>query len=315
MARFLADWTTVWPENTRVGLAVSGGPDSLALLALAHAALPGNFAVATVDHGLRAGSAAEAAMVAGLCEGLGIAYRTLTVEVPRAGNLSAAARTARYAALGHWARELGLTAIVTAHHVDDQAETLLLRLNRGAGLGGLAAMRPKSPVPGNPAIALLRPLLGWRKAELVAVVAAAGWTSADDPSTRDPRFDRARLRAALATGELLDPARVAASAGHLRDAAEALDWAITREFAERVTPDVQATIYRPLAPRAIRLGVLARIVAGTGDGAQPPRGDELTRLLASLEAGGIATLGGWRGDAREAGLWRFTRTPPPRSKS
>ena len=176
-------------------------------------------------------------------------------------------------------------------------------------------MRPKSPVPGNPAIALLRPLLGWRKAELVALVAAAGWTCADDPSNRDPRFDRARLRAALATGELLDPARVAASAGHLRDAAEALDWAITREFAERVTPDVQATIYHPLAPRAIRLGVLARIVAGTGDGAQPPRGDELTRLLASLEAGGIATLGGWRGDAREAGLWRFTRTPPPRSKS
>ena len=319
MARFSSGWTTVWPENTRVGLAVSGGPDSLALLALAHAALPGKFAVATVDHGLRAGSVAEAAMVAGLCEGLGVAHRTLTVEVPRAGNLSAAARTARYAALGEWAAELGLTAIVTAHHADDQAETLLLRLNRGAGLGGLAAMRPRAPLPGlglgNPAIALLRPLLGWRKAELEAVVAAAGWTPADDPSNRDPRFDRARLRAALATGDLLDPARVAASAGHLRDAAEALDWAIAREFAERVTADAQATTYRPLAPRAIRLGVLARIVAKTVDGAQAPRGDELARLLATLDGGGIATLGGWRGNAREAGLWRFTRTPPPRSKS
>ena len=298
-----------------MGLAVSGGPDSLALLALAHVALPRKFAVATVDHGLRAGSAAEAAMVAGLCEGRGIAHRTLTVEVPRGGNLSAAARTVRYEALGNWARELGLTAIATAHHADDQAETLLLRLNRGAGLAGLAAMRPKTPLPGpgpgSPAIALLRPLLGWRKAELVAVVAAAGWTPADDPSNRDPRFDRARLRAALATGDLLDPARVAASAGHLRDAAEALDWAVAREFAERVTTDPEATTYCPLAPRAIRLGVLARIVGA----AQPPRGDELARLLVTLESGGIATLGGWRGDAREAGLWRFTRTAPPRSKS
>ena len=298
-----------------MGLAVSGGPDSLALLALAHVALPGKFAVASVDHELRAESAAEAAMVAGLCEGLGIAHRTLTVEVPRTGNLSAAARTVRYAALGNWARELGLTAIATAHHADDQAETLLLRLNRGAGLAGLAAMRPRAVLPGSPAIALLRPLLGWRKAELVAVVAAAGWTPADDPSNRDPRFDRARLRAALATGDLLDPARVAASAGHLRDAAEALDWAIAREFAERVTTDPEATTYCPLAPRAIRLGVLARIVAKTLNGAQPPRGDELARLLVTLESGGIATLGGWRGDAREAGVWRFTRTAPPRSRS
>lgn len=302
-----------------MGLAVSGGPDSLALLALAHAALPGKFAVATVDHGLRAGSAIEAAMVAGLCEGLGIAHRTLTVEVPRAGNLSAAARTARYAALGHWARDLGLTAIATAHHCDDQAETLLLRLNRGAGLSGLAAMRPRAPLPylgpESPAIALLRPLLGWRKTELAGVVAATGWTSADDPSNRDPRFDRARLRAALATGDLLDPARVAASAGHLRDAVEALDWAIAREFAERVTADAEATIYCPLAPRAIRLGVLACVVAKPVDAAKPPRGDELARLLATLESGGIATLGGWRGDAREAGRWRFTRTAPPRSSS
>ena len=313
MKSILADFSAIWPEATPVGLAVSGGPDSLALLALAHAALPGQFAVATVDHGLRAGSAAEATMVAGLCDRLDIAHRTLTVEVSRAGNLSAAARTARYAALGGWARAAGLTAIATAHHADDQAETLLLRLNRGAGLAGLAAMRPRSPLPASPAIALLRPLLGWRKAELVAVVAQAGWTPADDPANRDPRFDRARLRTALASADWLDPARVAASAAHLRDAAEALEWAIAREFAERVTIDADATLYRPLAPRAIRLGVLARIVAKTGDGAQPPRGDELARLLAGLQAGGIATLGGWRGDAREAGLWRFTRTLPHRA--
>ena len=256
-------------------------------------------------------------MVAGLCDRLGIAHNTLPVEVAREGNLSAAARTARYSALGAWASELGLNAIATAHHADDQAETLLLRLNRGAGLAGLAAMRPRARLPGmapgNPAIALLRPLLGWRKDELAAVVARTGWPCTDDPSNRDPRFDRARLRAALASAGWFDPARIAASAGHLRDAAEALDWAIAREFAEQVTADAAAIVYRPLAPRAIRLGVLARIVAKTLIGAQPPRGDELARLLVTLESGGIATLGGWRGDARETGLWRFTRTPPHRA--
>ena len=313
MRRFASDWTALWPEDSPVGLAVSGGPDSLALLALAHAALPGKFAVATVDHRLRAASADEAAMVAGLCDRLEIAHRTLAVEVLRKGNLSAQARTARYAALGAWAVEQGLAAIATAHHADDQAETLLLRLNRGAGLTGLAAMRPRAPLPGSPDIALLRPLLGWRKAELVAVVAAAGWTPADDPSNRDPRFDRARLRAALAANAWLDPARVAASAAHLRDAADALDWAVAREFAERVAADGDVTDYRPTAPRAIRLGVLARIVAQTVVGAQPPRGAELARLLASLEAGGVATLGGWRGDARGGDGWRFTRPPPHRA--
>ena len=301
----------MWSEGSRVGLAVSGGPDSLALLALAHAALPGEFAVATVDHGLREGSADEATMVAALCAELGAPHRTLTVEVARVGNLSAAARTARYAALGAWASELGLAAIATAHHADDQAETLLMRLNRGSGLAGLAAMRPRAPVPGHPTIALLRPLLGWRKAEFAALVAQAGWTPAEDPSNADPRFDRARLRSSLAANEVLDPARIAASAGHLREAAEALDWAIAREFAERVTQSADAAMYRPLAPRSIRLGVLARIVGG----AQPPRGDELARFLAALESGGIATLGGWRGDARKTGAWRLTRTPPHRAKS
>ncbi len=246
-------------------------------------------------------------MVAALCEKLGIPHRILAIEVPQTGNLSAAARAARYAALGDWANEFGLAAIATAHHADDQAETLLLRLNRGAGLAGLAAMRPRSAVPGHPAIALLRPLLEWRKAELVEVVAQVGWTAADDPTNRDPRFDRARLRSSLADG-ILDPARIAASARHLRDPADGLAWAVGRELAEQVTTDGSVTNYRPLAPRAIRLGVLSRIVGGT----EPPRGDELARFLATLEAGGVATLGGMRGDARGGDGWRFTLAPPHR---
>lgn len=288
---------------------MSGGPDSLALLGLAHGALPGEFAVATVDHGLRPASGNEAAAVADLCQVLGVPHRTLAVTVPPEGNLSAAARNARYTALGEWAEALGLHAVATAHHANDQAETLLLRLNRGAGLGGLAAMRPRSPLPGTPEIALLRPLLGWRKTELVALVAQAGWTAADDPSNRDPRYDRARLRAALAREDWLDPARLAASASHLHDAADALDWAVEREWAEQVAQVGAVTIYRPRAPRTIRLGILARIVGS----ARAPRGDELARLLATLESGGVATLGGWRGDAREHGLWRFTPARPHRA--
>lgn len=288
---------------------MSGGPDSLALLALAHAALSGQLAVATVDHGLRETSADEAASVAALCDTLGISHRTLAVSVPHEGNLSAAARTARYAALGNWAEELGLNAIATAHHADDQAETLLQRLNRGAGLNGLAAMRPRAALPGKPHIPLLRPLLGWRKAELIDVVAQAGWTAADDPTNRDPRFDRARIRNAWANNEWLDPTRVAASASHLRDAADALEWAIEREWAEQVTQDGATTLYRPRAPRAIRLGILARIVKGT----VALRGDELARFLDTLDSGGVATLGGWRGDARQSGVWRFSPAPPHRA--
>jgi tRNA(Ile)-lysidine synthase len=291
VSRFNADLAALWPEGARgdaarLGLAVSGGGDSLALLLLAHAALPGRVAVATVDHGLRAESAEEATGVAALCARLGVPHATLAVRLA-AGNLQAEARAARYAALGEWAAGEGLVALATAHHADDQAETLLARLNRASGVAGLAGVRARGPVPGT-RLPLLRPLLGWRRGELAGVVAAAGLVAVDDPSNADPRFDRARLRAALAGADWLDVAALAQSAAHLADADAALDWAAGREWAEAVRKEALGFSYRPQAPRAVALRVLGRIAGELGES---PRGAVLARAFEALLQGQPASIG------------------------
>ncbi|MBS0255984.1 MAG: tRNA lysidine(34) synthetase TilS [Proteobacteria bacterium] len=269
-----------------MGLAVSGGGDSLALLLLAHAALPGRVRVATVDHGLRPEAAAEAAGVAALCARLGVGHATLAVTV-EPGNVPAGARAARYAALAAWAAAEGLAALATAHQADDQAETLLMRLNRASGVAGLAGVRARGMVPGT-RLALLRPLLGWRRAELAGMVAAAGLVAADDPANADPRYDRARLRAELTGAAWLDVPALAASAAHLAEADAALDWAAGREWAEAVSKGPLGLTYRPQAPRAVALRVLARIAADLGE---EPRGGQLARLFDTLVAGQPASLG------------------------
>lgn len=304
-ARFAADLAALRPPPGKLGLAVSGGPDSLAMLLLARD--PERFEAATVDHGLRADSAGEAAMVSQVCDQVGIAHETLTVTVAD-GNLQAEARTARYAALADWAERRGLAAILTAHHADDQAETLVMRLNRASGVSGLAGVRGRGRSPDGRAL-VLRPLLGWRKAELAAVVARAGVTPADDPSNRAERFDRARVRAALADADWLDVPALAASAAHLADADAGLAWAAAREFAENVERGPMDVTYRPQAPRAIALRVIARIVAELGEDA--PRGSALAGVFDALLAGRPASLG--RLVARPlAQGWSFSRAPARR---
>lgn len=290
---------------------MSGGPDSLALLLLAQAAFPGRFEVATVDHGLRPGSAGEAAGVGQICEVLAIPHAVLPVEVERTGNLQAAARAARYAALDRWCKQRNLPCIATAHHADDQAETLLMRLNRGAGVRGLAGMRSVAPLPGAPDVPLIRPLLGWRRHELVAIVASSGFAAAHDPSNDDLRFARVRVRKGLAQADWLDPAALAASARRLADADEALDWVAGREWDASVQADDRGRlVYRPDgAPRAVRLRVLERIVATIGSA--KPRGGEFARWLENLENGCIATLGGVKG-VPAGDVWVFSRVPPHR---
>lgn len=280
------------------------------MLLLAHAAIPGAFEVATVDHGLREGSAAEAADVARICAERGIPHETLGVTVAADGNLQANARTARYAALASWMQQRGLVALVTAHHADDQAETLLMRLNRGAGARGLAGMRALSPVPGAEDLPLLRPLLAWRREELTAVVAGAGLVAAADPSNLSTRFERVRVRQGLATAEWLDPGALARSAAHLAEADAALDWAARREWEEHVDAAIAILSYRPSAPRAVRLRVLEAILVRLGSGGA--RGAELSRWHDSLDAGDTATLAGVRGEGRGA-EWRFTVAPPHRA--
>lgn len=294
----------MWPEGGRLGLAVSGGPDSLALLALGHAAIPDRIEVATVDHGLRPESAAEAEFVARCCSELGLSHRTLCVEV-EAGNLQDRAREARYRALSEWMNGRGIDALATAHHADDQAETLLMRLNRGSGLAGLSGVRARGTVSGTD-FPLLRPLLGWRRSELAALVEACGWQAVQDPSNMDERFDRVRMRKALASAEWLDVAAAARSASNLADAADALAWATGREWDENVTADKNEIHYRPDAPRAIRLAVLERAIAQLGGAV---RGGALAALHDALERGEGGTLGGTHAINRK-GVWIIRREPP-----
>ena len=306
--RFAADLDALAPQGTRLGIAVSGGPDSLALLLLAAAARPGMVEAATVDHGLRREAKQEARFVASVCRNLAIPHHILHAKVAPGASLQAQARTARYRVLGAWAIERDLGAVASAHHADDQAETLLMRLARGAGLSGLSATRRRRVL--EPGVLLVRPLLDWRRAELGEIVAAAQLTPVDDPSNRDPRFDRARLRQALAQADWIDPAAVAQSAAHLADADAALEWAARREFAESVTRDGPGLTYRPRAPRAIALRVLAMIVREM-DHAEP-RGSALARLFDALARRETASIGNLVARPLPGG-WSFT--PAPRRRS
>jgi tRNA(Ile)-lysidine synthase len=285
--RFRADLTGLLPEpSTRLGLAVSGGPDSMALLHLAAAALPGRVEAATVDHGLRAEAAAEAALVARACAALDVRHATLRVEVTRTSSIQAAARRARYDALDGWARERGLDAVATAHHADDQAETLLMRLNRGAGLAGLSGIRASRDLGG---VQLVRPLLGWRRAELAAIVEDI--ETIDDPSNTDPRHDRTHARALLtAAADRLDPARLAASAACLADADAALDWIVAEALRSRVEAIDDGRVLADLEglPREIARRILFRLIV---DGDSQVDGPVLDGAMARLDAGQVATLG------------------------
>jgi len=307
--RVKAGLERIWPEGlghaeARLGIAVSGGPDSTALLLLVAAALPGRVEVATVDHGLRTESAAEASMVAALCGRIGVPHAVLPVVVAK-GNVQAEARGARYAALAGWIEERGLSALATAHHADDQAETLLMRLNRASGVAGLAGTRGRGVVPGA-AIPLLRPVLDWRRTELAAVVVAAGVACAADPSNQDDRFDRVRIRKALAGADWLDVGAVARSAEHLADADFALDWMAALEWRSCVKREPMGLRYRPQAPRAVVLRVIARCVAELSG--EEPRGSAVARLLEALQEGRPSSLGELV-VRPNAGGWTFTKAP------
>ena len=311
--RFTASLASIWPARTggagRLGLAVSGGPDSLALLVLAAKAMPGRIEAATVDHGLRPESADEAAMVATICASLGVPHMALAVTVAE-GNVQAQARTARYAALAAWLEERQLAALATAHHADDQAETLLARLNRASGVAGLAGVRAVGRVPGSTA-ALLRPLLEWRRAELAEVVAAAGLVPAQDPSNADPRFDRVRIRQALSAADWLDVPALARSAAHLAEADAALDWATAREWHERVKAGpLGSYLYKPEAPRVIALRVIALLVAKL-DG-EEARGSAVARLFDLLVAGQPGSIGSLVARPTLEG-WSFAKAPVRRA--
>jgi tRNA(Ile)-lysidine synthase len=312
--RFGRDLDGLAPADARLGIALSGGPDSLALLLLAAAHRPGKVEAATVDHALRPGSRAEAEAAGASCEQLGLPHAILTAEwaEPPGTAIQERARGERYRLLAGWAGERGIDAILTGHHADDQAETLLMRLNRGAGVHGLAGMREGSTTPGWD-LPLLRPLLGWRRSELEQVCADAGMVPVADPSNSDDRFERARIRKAMAASDWLDPAALAASAGHLASADESLDWATNQLWRRAVVETDRQLVYTPSeAPPEILRRLVSRAIASfASEGlAEPLRGRELDGLLATLTSGGQATL---RGVLCTGGReWRFSRAPARR---
>lgn len=311
--RFRASLDALIAPNEPIGLAVSGGPDSVALLLLAAAARPGGLEAATVDHGLRPEAHEEARAVAKICDGLNVPHAILTAswsESPDSA-IQERARRKRYRLLSYWAEERHLGALVTAHHADDQAETFLMRLARGSGVRGLAAMRARSITTGSH-VRLVRPLLGWRRAELEQICAAAGATPVCDPSNEDEQFERVRMRRALAAADWLDPAAIARSAAHLADADAALDWAVQIEWKGNVHERHGVIGYRPGgAPSEIVRRIVGKAVRRLAtEGAPELRGREIDQLLEVLNGGGVATIRGVRCDGGRE--WRFTQAPPRR---
>ena len=288
----------------RLAVAVSGGSDSLALALLADGwarARGGDVLALTVDHRLRPGSTAEADGVAAWAAGRGIAHRTLAWDDPKpAAGLQAAARDARYRLLLGACRARGILHLATAHQQEDQAETVLLRLGHASGLDGLAAM---APVVEAAEARLLRPLLEVPRARLAATLAAAGQAWVDDPSNRDARFQRARLRAlapALAA-EGLTAAHLAASAARLGRARAALEQATATALAGAAT--LHPAGFALVDPALFRSGgaemglrALARLLICIGGAVYPPRQDRLERLFEALLSGlaGARTLAGCR---------------------
>jgi tRNA(Ile)-lysidine synthase len=264
-----------WKAAPAIILAVSGGPDSIALMWLAArwrrtlARGPRLIAV-TVDHGLRSEAAREARDVKRLARSLDLPHRTMrwTGPKPKTG-VPAAARTARYRLLAQAARAHGATHILTAHTRDDQAETLLMRLLRGSGVAGLAAMARESERDG---VRLARPFLQVTKAQLIATLKKAKVDFADDPTNRDPHYTRPRLRAlmpALAAegGDSRNLARLASRLERANAAVEVLADGAERYLAlmERDGPDsgFDATVFAGM-PEEIRLRLLLRAIDRVG---------------------------------------------------
>ena len=275
-----------------IGIALSGGGDSVALLHLT-ASWPGKrrLAAATVDHGLRENSAAEARTAGAAATALGIPHHVLEWRERDPGNLMAAARRARLTLLADWARTEGLEAILLGHTADDLAETLLMRLGRGAGIDGLAAMADRREAEG---MTWLRPLLSIGRSELRDWLSEGGIAYSDDPSNTDPRFDRARARAAIESLGL-DPLRLAESARNLDAAREAL-----HQLALDIAADAEARNGLLLLPRGrfdaapaeLRRILLVAACGCVSGIAQPPRRDPLVAALAALAEGRRTALAG-----------------------
>ncbi len=279
-------------SHPHIAAGVSGGADSMALaVLLSHwsEARGGRFTALIVDHGLRAAAAAEARAVGRSLRSLGIAHRVLRWhgDIPKA-NVQAEARRIRHDLLAAWCERHGILHLALGHHLEDQAETFLLRLGRGSGLDGLAAM---AGVSAGSQIRLLRPLLGVAKARLVSTLRASdiGWV--EDPTNLNVKHARIRLRALRPklAAEGLSAERLAATAARLSRARRALEGAAAELLARAVWIHPAGfaradTAFLSAAPEETALRALARILMTVGGLDYGPRLDRLERLLAQMRA-------------------------------
>lgn len=301
----------VFAGYRRVLLAVSGGADSTAMLVLAAEWAQGTgaaeIAVATVDHGLRpkAEIDSEVEAVAALCRSLGAPHRLLRARLGESQTrIEEAARNGRYAALARYAQQVEAGGVATAHTLDDQAETVLMRLAAGSGPSGLKAM---AEVSRRGDVAILRPFLSVPRSRLLASLDERGLGFARDPMNADPRFARARLRSArdALTREGLSSERLATLAFRMARVEAALESALDAATVAHLTRDGQRRVIAPAAAGLadeLKLRLLGRAVAEAGGGVV--RLERLERLADRIVArpDGVGTLAGakvsWSPDGR-----------------
>jgi tRNA(Ile)-lysidine synthase len=292
-------------DNPRLLLAISGGPDSLALLLLAKQIMPDRITAATVDHRLRPESAIEAAYVASICADLSVPHHILQPATPITGNLQSSARAARYALLEQTADENDCDLIATAHHGDDQLETLLMRLARGSGVDGMSGIRPRNG-------RIVRPLLGFSKYELEEICKLAEIAPVRDPSNDNTEFDRVAMRKwLLQVPHPFRIDRIGRTAGALQDAGIALEWMTCQLVASRVQKNVNeiqcdATELPYELQRRLLLASLAQV-----DPDLTPRGPALVQLLSDLNEGKTTTIGNIL--CMGGPIWQFSPAPPRRN--
>ncbi|SDD29716.1 tRNA lysidine(34) synthetase TilS [Ruegeria marina] len=283
----------------RLGIAVSGGSDSIALLHLAKRCFSGEdfqLFAATVDHGLRPEAVAEAEWVARVAADIGVAHETLIwKDWDGTGNLQDQARRARYSLLTEWARRNQIETVALAHTADDQAETVLMRLGRAAGVSGLAAIPKRRMQDG---VVLVRPLLGVTRAALREFLTAAGLGWCDDPSNENTRYDRIKARKALATLQPLglDAQVLSEVASNMARAREALDWytfLAARDLAVIDAGDVMLDLrgFRTL-PDEIARRLLLHAVCWIRGGEYPPRRAAVAAVMSALRQEKSAQLHG-----------------------
>ena len=283
------------PKDETIGIALSGGGDSTALLHLCLRVGLGVKAV-TVDHRLRPESAAEAASVAADCARLGVPHGIRVWDHDEVtGNLMDQARRARIGLIAEWARAEGLRTVALGHTRDDQAETVLIGLSRSAGLAGLSGMRPEWEADG---VRFLRPLLGAGRQELRDWLRGEGIGWIDDPTNENDRYTRIRARKVLqALAPLgITAGRLADVAGHLAEAQAALRVQV-QAAAHLIQPEAGALRIDPALhrePAEVRRQLVSAAVLWLSGADYAPRADGLERLIAAMAAGRDATLAGCR---------------------